>query len=55
MGKYGFLNLDQYSMHTQIIKFVNNQKRVLDVGCAEGHLSKNFSLKGCEVVGIEID
>ena len=55
MGKYGFFNSDQYSMHTQIIKFVNNQKRVLDVGCAEGHLSKKFSLKGCEVVGIEID
>ena len=42
-------------MHTQIIKFVTNQKRVLDVGCAEGHLSKKFSEKGCEVVGIEID
>ena len=55
MGKYGFFNHDAYSMHTQIVNFVTEKKKILDVGCSEGHLSKNLSSRGCEVVGIELD
>lgn len=55
MKKYGFFNPDPYSMHSKIVKFVDEQKNVLDVGCADGHLSKIFISKGCEVIGIEID
>jgi len=34
---------------------VGKNKRVLDVGCATGYLSKKFREKGCYVVGVEID
>lgn len=55
MGKYNFFNSDPYSMHSKIVKFVDNQKKVLDVGCAQGKLSEVISAKKCEVIGIEID
>ena len=42
-------------MHYQIVKFVDDQKKVLDVGCADGKLSEVLSSKNCEVIGIEIN
>ena len=55
MGKYNFFNSDSYSMHTQIVKFVDNKKKVLDVGCAEGKLAEVLASNESEVIGIEID
>lgn len=34
---------------------MGKNKKVLDVGCATGYLSKKFREKGCYVVGVEID
>jgi len=55
MGKYNFFNSDSYSMHTQIVKFVDYKKKVLDVGCAEGNLAEVLASNESEVIGIEID
>lgn len=55
MGKYQEFNTSPFSMHTQIVNFIQNKSKVLDIGCAEGYLSKEISSNGCEVVGIELD
>jgi O-antigen biosynthesis protein len=55
MGKYSSFNPNPYSTHTQIVQFIDGQKKVLDVGCADGHLSKKIQSNNSEVVGIEID
>jgi len=55
MGKYDYLNPDTYSMHAKILECVGNNKKVLDVGCAEGNLANVMFSHECEVVGIEID
>jgi len=55
MGKYQEFNTSPFSVHTQILNSIRNQSKVLDIGCAEGYLSKKIALKGCEVVGIELD
>ncbi|EKQ52023.1 MAG: Methionine biosynthesis protein MetW [Methanobacterium sp. Maddingley MBC34] len=41
--------------HNKIIGLIGKNKRVLDVGCSEGCLSKRLRLNGCEVFGIEIN
>ena len=55
MCKYQEFNSDPFSVHTQILNSVRSQSKVLDIGCAEGYVSKEIASKGCEVVGIEID
>jgi 2-polyprenyl-3-methyl-5-hydroxy-6-metoxy-1,4-benzoquinol methylase len=55
MGKYNFFNSNSYSMHTQIVKFVDYKKKVLDVGCAEGNLAEVLAANESEIIGIEID
>lgn len=48
--KFGSL---PYGAHQKIIKYVGSNKKVLDVGCADGYLGKEFKNNGCFVVGIE--
>lgn len=48
--KFGSL---AYGAHQKIIKYVGSNKKVLDVGCADGYLGKEFKNNGCFVVGIE--
>ena len=55
MGKYQHFNANPFSVHTQILNSIRKQSKVLDVGCAEGYLSKKIASKECEVVGIELD
>ncbi|AEF97063.1 class I SAM-dependent methyltransferase [Methanotorris igneus] len=55
MLKYATLSTNPYSSHMRIVQLVGNNKKVLDVGCSAGHLSKVFKENGCEVVGIELD
>jgi len=54
MDKYDNFNRDPYSMHMKITEFVEDNKKVLDVGCAYGNLAKVISSNKCEVIGIEI-
>ena len=52
-GRYGYL-----FCHGERVPFINNWigtgKRVLDLGCRDGMLTRSFS-KGNEVVGVDID
>lgn len=41
--------------HSFVLAMVGSNKRVLEAGCASGHVSEILSARGCTVVGIEID
>ena len=43
------------SSHRLVLDAVPRGSRVLDVGCAEGHLATELTARGCSVVGIEPD
>ncbi len=42
-----------YSSHRRIVDAVQPGSRVLDVGCANGHLARALRAKGCEVIGVD--
>lgn len=44
-----------YTAHSIIINLAGRNKKVLEVGCASGYLSKILSGAGCDVTAIEID
>jgi len=47
---------DTNSAATKIIELVGKNKKVLEFGCAGGHMSKVLKEKcGCEIVGVEIN
>lgn len=48
------LDRSPYGSHMKILKYVHANRRILDVGCSSGYLSKEFKKKGCYVVGVEI-
>lgn len=52
---YDLFNEYRFGVHQKVVNSVGNEKKVLDVGCAEGVLSKKMSDNKCEIVGIEID
>ncbi len=41
--------------HSIVLRMVGSGKRVLELGCAEGSVTKVFAARGCRVTGIEID
>ncbi|MHB1087278.1 MAG: class I SAM-dependent methyltransferase [Acidimicrobiales bacterium] len=41
--------------HSSILRMVGFNKRVLEAGCASGHVSKMLQAQGCSVVGVEMD
>jgi len=43
------------SSHLKMINLVENESKVLEVGCANGFMSAELKKKGCDVTGIEID
>jgi 2-polyprenyl-3-methyl-5-hydroxy-6-metoxy-1,4-benzoquinol methylase len=43
------------SSHASILDVVGFNQRVLEVGCATGHVTKALTERGCTVVGIEVD
>ncbi len=55
MGKYGFFNTYEYGVHQKIVNYIDSQKKVLDIGCAEGDLSREMKINECKIVGIELD
>lgn len=44
-----------HGSHHKIINYVNEGRKILDVGCNKGYLSREFKKKGCYTVGIEAD
>ena len=53
MVQYGFSN-DLYSSHNWILKLVDQNCKVLEIGCASGYLSRRLREKGCDVVCIDV-
>ena len=51
------IKADRHSSHSQILKQCGdgNGRRLLDVGCARGHLSSALAKQGWNVTGIEYD
>lgn len=41
--------------HSCILRMVGFNKRVLEAGCASGHVSKMLRAQGCSIVGVEMD
>ena len=46
---------DDNNSHALMLRMVGFNKRVLETGCASGHVSEMLSAQGCSVVGIEND
>src|SRR5688572_10494060 len=49
------INLDSDTTAAKVVRLVGEGKRVLELGCATGHMSSVLRACGCQVVGIEID
>ncbi len=46
---------DENNSHAAMLRMIGFNKRVLEAGCASGHVSEMLHAQGCTVVGIEID
>jgi len=46
---------DENNSHAVMLRMVGFNKRVLEAGCASGHVSEQLKAQGCQVVGVEID
>jgi 2-polyprenyl-3-methyl-5-hydroxy-6-metoxy-1,4-benzoquinol methylase len=46
---------DRNNSRTLMVEMVGANKRVLEVGCASGYMSKVLTDRGCRVIGVEID
>ncbi|HWD96155.1 MAG TPA: class I SAM-dependent methyltransferase [Acidimicrobiales bacterium] len=46
---------EENNSHVAMLRMVGFNKRVLEAGCASGHVSERLSAQGCSVVGIEIE
>lgn len=46
---------DENNSHAAMLRMIGFNKRVLEAGCASGHVSEMLKAQGCSVVGIEID
>jgi len=55
MLRYNKFSSDPYGAHIKIVRFVGVYKKVLEIGCATGAVSKRLKENGCEVIGVEID
>ncbi len=53
--KYYDYQESKYWTHRKIALLVGKNKRVLEIGCSIGYLSKRMKENGCHVVGIEIN
>ena len=41
--------------HASMLRMVGFNKRVLETGCASGHVSEQLRAQGCQVIGVEVD
>ena len=47
--------LDAYDRNRFLLEWVGSGKRVLEVGCSTGYMSRELVQRGCSVIGIEVD
>lgn len=55
MLKYSKFYDVKYGAHAKMVQLVGKNKKVLEIGCATGYISKKLKENGCQVIGIEID
>ncbi|HTT59409.1 MAG TPA: class I SAM-dependent methyltransferase [Acidimicrobiales bacterium] len=46
---------EQNNSHATMLRMVGFNKRVLETGCASGHMSAMLKAQGCSIVGMELD
>lgn len=46
---------EENDAHSCLLRMVGFNKRVLEAGCASGHVSEALHKQGCTVIGVEID
>ncbi|HKW62817.1 MAG TPA: class I SAM-dependent methyltransferase [Candidatus Acidoferrum sp.] len=46
---------DKYDRSCILLDWVGDKKRVLEVGCSTGYMSREMKKRGCSVTGIEVD
>jgi 2-polyprenyl-3-methyl-5-hydroxy-6-metoxy-1,4-benzoquinol methylase/glycosyltransferase involved in cell wall biosynthesis len=49
------IDVDSNSTHANVLRLAGSNKRVLELGCATGHMSRILQKNGCQVTAIEID
>src|SRR5438874_922 len=49
------IDVDSNSTHANILRLVGTRKRVLELGCATGHMSRILADRACDVTAIELD
>jgi 2-polyprenyl-3-methyl-5-hydroxy-6-metoxy-1,4-benzoquinol methylase len=54
MPDYNFFDPNPYGPHMKVINLVGKNKKVLEIGCATGQVTRRLAENGCEVVGIEL-
>src|SRR5665213_955367 len=50
-----FASPEPSSALAKIVELVGKNKRVLDIGCANGHLARLLRARGCDVTGVDIN
>jgi SAM-dependent methyltransferase len=49
------VDLDSGNVHADVVNFVEEGSKVLELGPATGYMSRAFARRGCAVTGIEVD
>ena len=49
------IDVNADSAHAKVLALVGGNKRVLELGCSTGYMSRIFRDRGCQVVAVEID
>jgi 2-polyprenyl-3-methyl-5-hydroxy-6-metoxy-1,4-benzoquinol methylase len=49
------IDIESDSHHARVVRRVGRDRRVLELGCATGYMSKALRAQGCEVVGVEME
>jgi 2-polyprenyl-3-methyl-5-hydroxy-6-metoxy-1,4-benzoquinol methylase len=47
--------VNRFCKEQQTISFVGGNRRVLEIGCANGRMSRFLTERGCDVTGVELD
>ena len=46
---------NKYSRHRILIDLACRGKKILELGCADGYISRHLNERGCRVTGVEVD
>ncbi len=53
--RYDEFNHNKFESHRLAIDLIDNNAKVLDIGCATGYFAKELSKKNCETWGVDCD